>query len=77
MFPEEIDKIEKYIGGLPDMIHGSVKTSKPKTMQEAIEFTTELMDKKTHAYAKCNTLKIRSQRKGNNGVLRQSTKIKI
>ncbi|GJR31997.1 putative reverse transcriptase domain-containing protein [Tanacetum coccineum] len=48
---EEIDKIEKYIGGLPDMIHGSVKASKPKTMQEAIEFTTELMDEKTHAYA--------------------------
>ncbi|GKA24250.1 reverse transcriptase domain-containing protein [Tanacetum coccineum] len=48
MFPEEIDKIEKYIGGLPDMIHGSVKASKPKTMQEAIEFTTELMDEKTH-----------------------------
>ncbi|GJT52913.1 putative reverse transcriptase domain-containing protein [Tanacetum coccineum] len=51
MFPEEVDKIEKYIGGLPDMIHGSVKASKPKTMQEAIEFTTELMDEKTHAYA--------------------------
>ncbi|GKD57980.1 hypothetical protein Tco_1295489, partial [Tanacetum coccineum] len=51
MFPEEIDKIKKYIGGLPDMIHGSVKASKPKTMQEAIEFTTELMDEKTHAYA--------------------------
>ncbi|GJU95191.1 putative reverse transcriptase domain-containing protein [Tanacetum coccineum] len=51
MFPEEIDKIEKYIGGLPDMIHGSVKASKPKTMQEAIEFTTELMVEKTHAYA--------------------------
>ncbi|GKF92839.1 hypothetical protein Tco_0279558 [Tanacetum coccineum] len=51
MFPEEIDKIEKYIGGLPDMIHGSVKASKPKTMQEAIEFTTELMDDKTQAYA--------------------------
>ncbi|GJT38056.1 putative reverse transcriptase domain-containing protein [Tanacetum coccineum] len=28
-----------------------VKASKPKTMQEAIEFTTELMDEKTHAYA--------------------------
>ncbi|GJZ30189.1 putative reverse transcriptase domain-containing protein [Tanacetum coccineum] len=25
MFPEEIDKIEKYIGGLPDMIHGSAE----------------------------------------------------
>ncbi|GJX59390.1 putative reverse transcriptase domain-containing protein [Tanacetum coccineum] len=51
MFPEEVDKIEKHIGGLPDMILGSVKASKPKTMQEAIEFTTELMDEKTHAYA--------------------------
>ncbi|GKC96440.1 hypothetical protein Tco_1161882, partial [Tanacetum coccineum] len=40
MFPEEVDKIEKYIGGLPDMILGSVKALKPKTMQEAIEFTT-------------------------------------
>ncbi|GKA01028.1 putative reverse transcriptase domain-containing protein [Tanacetum coccineum] len=51
MFPEEIDKIEKYIGGLPDMILGSVKASKSKTMQEVIEFTTELMEDKTHAYA--------------------------
>ncbi|GJY03727.1 putative reverse transcriptase domain-containing protein [Tanacetum coccineum] len=34
MFPEEIDKIEKYIGGLPDMIHGSVKASKPKTIRK-------------------------------------------
>ncbi|GJX97233.1 hypothetical protein Tco_0353031 [Tanacetum coccineum] len=52
MFPEEIDKIKKFIGGLPDMIHGSVKASKPKTMQKAIEFTTELMDEKSYAYAK-------------------------
>ncbi|GKB44098.1 reverse transcriptase domain-containing protein [Tanacetum coccineum] len=35
MFPKESDKIEKYVGGLPDMIHGSVVTSKPKTMQDA------------------------------------------
>ncbi|GKB39938.1 reverse transcriptase domain-containing protein [Tanacetum coccineum] len=46
MFPEESDKIEKYVGGLPNMIHGSVIASKPKTMQDAIEFATELMDKK-------------------------------
>ncbi|GKF52668.1 hypothetical protein Tco_0159578, partial [Tanacetum coccineum] len=51
MFPEEIDKIEKYIGRLPDMILGSVKASKSKTMQEVIEFTIELMEDKTHAYA--------------------------
>nr|GEV43866.1 putative reverse transcriptase domain-containing protein [Tanacetum cinerariifolium] len=35
MFPEESDKIERYVGGLPDMIHGSVMASKPKTMQDA------------------------------------------
>ncbi|GJR98192.1 putative reverse transcriptase domain-containing protein [Tanacetum coccineum] len=46
MFPKESDVVEKYVGGLPDMIHGSVKASKPKTMQEAIEFAIELMDKK-------------------------------
>ncbi|GJX32016.1 reverse transcriptase domain-containing protein [Tanacetum coccineum] len=46
MFLEDSDKIEKYVGGLPDMIHGSVMASKPKTMQDAIEFATELMDKK-------------------------------
>nr|GEY97349.1 hypothetical protein [Tanacetum cinerariifolium] len=51
MFPEESAKVERYISGLPDMIHGSVKASKPQLIQEAIEFTTEMMDKKmiTHA----------------------------
>ncbi|GKA63455.1 hypothetical protein Tco_0763061 [Tanacetum coccineum] len=51
MFPEESDKVEKYVGGLPDMIHGSVMTTKPKTMQDAIEFATELMDKKISTFA--------------------------
>ncbi|GJR73744.1 putative reverse transcriptase domain-containing protein [Tanacetum coccineum] len=42
----ESDKIEKYVGGLPDMIYGSVVASKPNTMQDAVEIATELMDKK-------------------------------
>nr|GEY95657.1 hypothetical protein [Tanacetum cinerariifolium] len=46
MFHEESDKVEKYVGGLLEMIHRNVKASKPKTMQEAIEFATELMDQK-------------------------------
>ncbi|GKA85792.1 putative reverse transcriptase domain-containing protein [Tanacetum coccineum] len=50
MFPEESDKIERYVSGLSDMIHGSVMESKPKTMQDAIEFTTELMDKKISTF---------------------------
>nr|GEZ44970.1 putative reverse transcriptase domain-containing protein [Tanacetum cinerariifolium] len=55
MFSEESDKMEKYIEGLPDMIHGSVVASKPKTMQEAIEIATELMDKKIRTFAERET----------------------
>ncbi|GJS11472.1 reverse transcriptase domain-containing protein [Tanacetum coccineum] len=51
MFPEEFDKVEKYAGGLLDMIQGSVMASKPKKMQDAIEFATELMDQKIHTLA--------------------------
>ncbi|GJX78643.1 putative reverse transcriptase domain-containing protein [Tanacetum coccineum] len=51
MSPEESDKIEKYVGGLPDMIHGSVMAARPKTMQDAIEMATELMDKKINTFA--------------------------
>ncbi|GJR23714.1 hypothetical protein Tco_0972241 [Tanacetum coccineum] len=47
----ESDEIEKYVSGLPDMIHKSVMASKPKTMQDEIEFATELMDKKTSTLA--------------------------
>ncbi|GJU15908.1 reverse transcriptase domain-containing protein [Tanacetum coccineum] len=50
MFPEESDQVEKYVGGLPDMIQGSVMASKPKTMQEAIEITSDLMDQKVRTF---------------------------
>nr|GEZ98494.1 hypothetical protein [Tanacetum cinerariifolium] len=50
--PEESDRVERYIGGLLDIIHGSVAASKPKTMQEATEMATGLMDKKIRTYAK-------------------------
>ncbi|GKB85521.1 putative reverse transcriptase domain-containing protein [Tanacetum coccineum] len=55
MFLEESDKIEKYVGGLPDMIHESVVASKPKTMQDAVEIATEVMDKKIRTFTKCQT----------------------
>ncbi|GJW05175.1 hypothetical protein Tco_1564031 [Tanacetum coccineum] len=51
MVPEESDKVERYVDGSPDMIHGSVVASKPKTMQEATEMETELMDKKISTLA--------------------------
>nr|GEV86287.1 putative reverse transcriptase domain-containing protein [Tanacetum cinerariifolium] len=51
MFLEESDKIERYVIGLPDVIHRSVVASKPKTMQEAIEMENELMDKRNNTWA--------------------------
>ncbi|GJZ03752.1 putative reverse transcriptase domain-containing protein [Tanacetum coccineum] len=61
MFPKESAKIEKYVGGLPNMIHGSVVASKPKTMQEATEMAIEVMDKRIRTFADRQT---ESKRKG-------------
>nr|GFC90449.1 hypothetical protein [Tanacetum cinerariifolium] len=47
----EADKIKRYVGGLPDVIHESVVASRPKTMQEAIEMANELMDKRNNNWA--------------------------
>ncbi|GJU66206.1 putative reverse transcriptase domain-containing protein [Tanacetum coccineum] len=53
MFPEESAKVERYVGSLLDMIHSNVKASKPQSMQEAIEFATEIMDKMMLTLAEC------------------------
>nr|GEY47344.1 hypothetical protein [Tanacetum cinerariifolium] len=58
---KESDKIERYVSGFPDMIHGSMVASKPKTMQEAIKMATELMDKKMRTFAECQTENKRKQ----------------
>ncbi|GKA74147.1 hypothetical protein Tco_0780449 [Tanacetum coccineum] len=65
MFPEESDKIEKYVDGLPDMIYGRVVASKPKTMQDAVEIATELMDKKIRTFAERQTESKRKSKWGN------------
>nr|GFD31354.1 hypothetical protein [Tanacetum cinerariifolium] len=51
MFPEESDKVEKYVSGLLNMIQGSVMASKPKAMQEEFEIANNLMHQKVRAYA--------------------------
>nr|GFB67368.1 hypothetical protein [Tanacetum cinerariifolium] len=38
-----------------DMIHGRVRASKPKTMQDAIEITTKLRNKKISTLVECQT----------------------
>nr|GEU60548.1 hypothetical protein [Tanacetum cinerariifolium] len=48
-------KINKYISGLPDNIFGSVKSSKPKTLDDTIELANDLMDQKLRTYAERQT----------------------
>nr|GEW99675.1 putative reverse transcriptase domain-containing protein [Tanacetum cinerariifolium] len=46
MFPEESNEVERYVGGLPDIIRRNVMSYQPKTMEKAIEFANDQIDKK-------------------------------
>nr|GEZ36251.1 reverse transcriptase domain-containing protein [Tanacetum cinerariifolium] len=52
---DETKKIDKYVSRLPDNIYGSVKASKPKTLDETIELANDLMDQKLRTYAERQT----------------------
>ncbi|GJT74759.1 putative reverse transcriptase domain-containing protein [Tanacetum coccineum] len=69
--------VVKYVGGLPDMIHGNIVASKPKTMQEAIEMATELMDKRVSTMAERqaeNKRKSENTSRGNQNQQQQQSK---
>ncbi|GJQ98052.1 putative reverse transcriptase domain-containing protein [Tanacetum coccineum] len=46
MVPEETDKVERFIWGLPNSIQGNVTSSKRPRLQEAIQIANSLMDQK-------------------------------
>ncbi|GKD52924.1 putative reverse transcriptase domain-containing protein [Tanacetum coccineum] len=48
---DETEKVDKYISGLPDNIHGNVMSARPKTLHDAIELANDLMDQKLRTYA--------------------------
>nr|GEX90262.1 reverse transcriptase domain-containing protein [Tanacetum cinerariifolium] len=48
---DKTEKVDKYISGLPDNIHGNVMSARPKTLDETIELANDLMDRKLHTYA--------------------------
>nr|GEW79020.1 hypothetical protein [Tanacetum cinerariifolium] len=52
---DETEKIDKYVSGLLDNIYGSVKASKPKTLDEIFELANDLMDQKLCTYAERQT----------------------
>nr|GEU86924.1 hypothetical protein [Tanacetum cinerariifolium] len=46
MVPEEEDRVEKFIGGLPDNIQGTMIVAEPIRLQDANKSTNNLMDQK-------------------------------
>nr|GFA99434.1 hypothetical protein [Tanacetum cinerariifolium] len=48
---DETKKVDKYISGLPDNIHGNVMSARPKTLDETIELANDLIDQKLRTYA--------------------------
>nr|GEU55541.1 reverse transcriptase domain-containing protein [Tanacetum cinerariifolium] len=73
----ETEKIDKYISGLPDNIYGSVKSSRPKTLDETIELANEFMDQKLRTYAERQTKnkrKVDDSSRNNHGHQQQPAK---
>nr|GEU35473.1 hypothetical protein [Tanacetum cinerariifolium] len=51
MVPDEEDRVERFIRGLPDNIQGNVIAADPTRLQDAIRIANHLMDKKLQGYA--------------------------
>ncbi|GJY17023.1 putative reverse transcriptase domain-containing protein [Tanacetum coccineum] len=51
MVPGEEDRIERYVGGLPNNIQGNVISAEPTRLQDAIWLENSLMDQKLKGYA--------------------------
>ncbi|GJR64192.1 putative reverse transcriptase domain-containing protein [Tanacetum coccineum] len=51
MVPDEEDRVERFIEGLPDNIKGNVIATNPARLQDAIRIANQLMDKKLQGYA--------------------------
>nr|GEZ36643.1 hypothetical protein [Tanacetum cinerariifolium] len=72
----ENEKIDKYISGLLDNIYRNVESSKPRTLDETIELTNDLMDQKLRTYAEKanNKRKTNDTSKNNHGHQQQPFK---
>ncbi|GKC54088.1 reverse transcriptase domain-containing protein [Tanacetum coccineum] len=54
MVPEEEDRVEKFIRGLPNNIQGNVIATEPTRLQDAVRIANNLMDQKLKGYAMKN-----------------------
>nr|GEW26101.1 hypothetical protein [Tanacetum cinerariifolium] len=74
---DETEKIDKYVGGHPDNIYGSMKASKSKTLDETIELANDLMGQKLRTYAERqsnNKIKTDDSFRNNHGHQQQTPK---
>nr|GFA26932.1 hypothetical protein [Tanacetum cinerariifolium] len=80
MLPEESDHVEKYTGGLLDLIQGNVMSARLKAMQEAIELA--IMDQKVldclilgsvDSYGHLIVSKLDSDSKGDDSIIEKTT----
>nr|GEZ21803.1 hypothetical protein [Tanacetum cinerariifolium] len=70
MVPDEEDRVERFIRGLPDNIQGNVIAANPARLQDAIRIANQLMDNKIQSYAARsaeNTRRMESNPRDNHG----------
>nr|GEV62003.1 hypothetical protein [Tanacetum cinerariifolium] len=70
MVPDEDDRVERFIGRLPDNIQGNVIVANPTRLQDSIRIANQLMDKKLQGYAARsaeNKIRIKSNPRDNRG----------
>ncbi|GJR55230.1 putative reverse transcriptase domain-containing protein [Tanacetum coccineum] len=71
------EKVNKDISGLLDNIYGNVKSARPKTLDETIKLTNDLMDQKLRTYAERqseNKRKVDDSSRNNHGHQQQPFK---
>nr|GEW13274.1 hypothetical protein [Tanacetum cinerariifolium] len=61
MVPEEEDRVEKFIGGIPDNIQGNVIAIEPTRLQDVVRIANNLMDQRLKGYAMKNAEKKEGQ----------------
>nr|GEV94590.1 putative reverse transcriptase domain-containing protein [Tanacetum cinerariifolium] len=57
MVPDEDDRVERFIGGLPDNIQGNVIAANLARLQDSIRIANQMMDKKLQGYSARSTEK--------------------
>ncbi|GKA29023.1 putative reverse transcriptase domain-containing protein [Tanacetum coccineum] len=70
MVSEEEDRVDKFIGGLPDNIQRNVIAAEPTRLQDAVRIANHLMDKKLKGYAVKNAetkRRLENNYRGNRG----------